>query len=357
MISNLTVFRGEDPGKVMWQPRLEFWYKVNKKRGTMPDHLKDASLADLYEYCHASKRYFGKALAQRYRNVEETEEWLDEKRRRTTWKTPAGEISQVFHYDAWGLSGHRTEYRIKTPEDFKVLQYMLQDEEWYWDQEAFEEDLACYGRLGVPSFFFRRSPIQGLFINNAGFERTIYLLNDQPEMIQEYVEHAAAADDAMYEVLKNCPVDILNFGENIDAFMDPPPIWNDHLLPYYLKRVEELHDAGKHAFIHVDGAMKPLLPYLMDCPWDAIEAATPVPQGDVTLEEIKSALGDDVILVDGIPALYFLPSFKEDDLIECTHRVVDLFYPNLILGISDEPPPDSDIERVRMVGELVQSLV
>jgi hypothetical protein len=33
-----------------------------------------------------------------------------------------------------------------------------------------------------------------------------------------------------------------------------------------------------------------------------------------------------------------------------------LFHPRLVLGISDEPPPDSDIERVRIVGEYIQSL-
>jgi hypothetical protein len=183
------------------------------------------------------------------------------------------------------------------------------------------------------------------------------MMMDHPEVIAEYVEHATAADDAMYEVLKACPVDILNFGENIDAFMDPPPIWNEHLLPYYRMRNDELHAAGKYTFIHIDGAMKPLLPYLRDCDWDAIEAATPVPQGDVTLDEIKQGFGDDIILVDGIPALYFLPSFKEKDLIDCTKRVGDLFHPKLVLGISDEPPPDSDIERVRMVGEWVKELV
>jgi hypothetical protein len=35
----------------------------------------------------------------------------------------------------------------------------------------------------------------------------------------------------------------------------------------------------------------------------------------------------------------------------------DLFDPRLILGISDETPPDGDIERVQLVGDLVQELV
>ena len=28
----LAIFAGRDPGGVLWQPRLEFWYKVNQKR-------------------------------------------------------------------------------------------------------------------------------------------------------------------------------------------------------------------------------------------------------------------------------------------------------------------------------------
>ncbi|HIE51721.1 MAG TPA: hypothetical protein EYP85_08165, partial [Armatimonadetes bacterium] len=225
-----------------------------------------------------------------------------------------------------------------------------------WDQEAYEGDLERVGERGAPQFFFRRSPIQGLFIEHLGFENTIYLMHDYPQVIDHYVEVARRADDAMYEVLCQCPVEILNFGENIDAHLDPPPIWHEHLIPYYRRRTEQLHAAGKFVHIHVDGAMKPLLPHLRDCPWDGVEAATPLPQGDVTVEEIKHALGD-LVLLDGIPAVYFLPSYPLKALRECVERLIELFYPRLVLGISDEIPPDGEIERVRLVGELVQKLV
>jgi len=68
----------------------------------------------------------------------------------------------------------------------------------------------------------------------------------------------------------------------------------------------------------------------------------------------------DLVLLDGIPALCFVPalySYLVDELVSCTKKLVDLFYPRLVLGISDEIPPDADIERVRLVGELVQELV
>jgi hypothetical protein len=354
--ANLAIFQGKDPGFVLWQPRLEFWYSVNKRRGTLPPHLKDASLLDLYDYCHASIRYFVHPLKMRYRTVEIVEEWLDDKHIRRTYRTPVGALTEMLGYDEWGLSRYHTEYRLKTVEDFQVYEYLLQDEEWSWDQEGYERDIAAVGGRGAPQFYFRRSPIQGLYIENMGFENTVLFSFDHPEVIARFVEVARTADDAMYDVLCQSPISILNFGENIDAFMDPPPTWRKLLMPYWEKRVAQLQAAGKKTHIHIDGAMKPLIKLIRESPFDAIEACTPAPQGDVTLEEIKAAL-DDKVLLDGIPAVYFLEMYPLETLLECTRRVVDLFHPRLILGISDEIPPDGDIERVRMVGELVRELI
>ncbi|MCD6166515.1 hypothetical protein J7K19_07400 [bacterium] len=352
---NLAIFRGEQPGGILWQPRLEFWYEVNKKCGTLPAHYRDANLLDIYDDCLASVRYFTWPLRQQYQTVKTRSEWLDDKRLARIWETPIGSLREVVHYDEWGLSAYHEEYRLKSPDDFRILEYILQDEQWFWDQQSYEADLKRIGDRGAPQFFFRRSPIQGLFIENMGFEKTIYAMNDYPEIVNHYVEVATRADDALYEVLCSSPVPILNFGENIDAHMDPPSIWNEYLIPYYRKRTEQFKQAGKFVHIHVDGAMKPLLPHLRSCPWDGIEAATPLPQGDVTLEELKEAMGD-LVLLDGIPAVYFLPNYPVETLIDCVKRLVELFYPRLILGISDEIPPNGQIERVKLVGELVQEL-
>jgi hypothetical protein len=351
----LDLFRGGDPGGVVWQPRLEFWYLVNQRRSTLPEHLKDKNLLQVYDYCHASVRYFGNGLRVRYRNVRVEELRESEKELRRNWTTPVGQLTELIRYDEWGLSAYNTEYKLKRAEDFEVLEYILQDEEWYWDQEAYEAELVRVGTRGVPQFYFRRSPLQGLFIEHMGFEPTIYMLHDRPEAIAHYVDACIEADNRLYEVLCGCPVPILNFGENIDSHLDPPSIFREHLLPHYCRRTEQLHGAGKCVHIHIDGAMRPLLSHLRDCCWDGIEAATPLPQGDVTLEELKEALGD-LVLLDGIPAVYFLPTYPLELLTSCVRRIVDLFYPRLVLGISDEIPPDGDIERVRVVGELVEEL-
>lgn len=353
----LAVFAGQDPGGVLWQPRIDYWYKVNKKRGTLPPHLRDADLLDVYDYCYGSARYFlwdrGWLRADLQR-VEFGSTWLDGDRRRDTWRTPLGSLTQLVHHDAWRISAHTVEYRVKSPEDFKILRYIYEDERWRWDDAFFQECMARFGQHGAPQFYYRRSPFQRLIVEEMSFEDTIYFMNDYPDVLADYLAFAADCDDAMYDVICACPVQIVNFGENIDGSLDSPHIWNEYLVPYYQRRVDQLHAAGKFAFIHVDGVMRPLLPYLQAVPFDAIEACTPVPQGDVTLEEIKTALGD-MALIDGIPALYFLPNlYPVEELVACAERVIDLFYPRLVLGVSDEVPPDGDIERVRLVGELAR---
>ncbi len=351
----LDVFEGREPGGVIWQPRIDFWYEVNKKRGTLPSHLKDFSLMDLYDYCHASVRYFNFPLRLHYKNVVITEQWENEKSLRRFWETPMGKLTEVLHYDDYLLSRYNSEYLLKTAEDFNVFQYILQNEDWSIDKEVYEQNEKLVENRGLTQFYSRRTPIQNLFIELMGFENTILFMADYPKVVEHYLEVQTYADDVMYDVICAQHTPVFNLGENIDHHMDPPPIWRKYLQPQYERRCEQLHAAGIHTSIHVDGAMKRLLRDLPMCPTESIEACTPLPQGDVTLEEIKLALGDKILL-DGIPAIFFLPMVPLEELKACTEEVVRLFYPHLILGASDEVPPDSDIERVRMVGEWVQEM-
>ena len=73
----------------------------------------------------------------------------------------------------------------------------------------------------------------------------------------------------------------------------------------------------------------------------------------IGLEEMKEGLGDHMYMIDGIPAIYFDETYPEEVLVECVHKILDLFAPNLILGISDEISSTGDIERIRLVGKIV----
>ncbi len=94
--------------------------------------------------------------------------------------------------------------------------------------------------------------------------------------------------------------------------------------------------------------------YLRHLPFDGLEALTPQPQGDVTLEELREHIGDKVLL-DGIPAVLFLSHYSAEELLAAAEQVIRLFHPRLVLGVSDEVPEGAvaadAIERIRMVSE------
>ena len=73
----------------------------------------------------------------------------------------------------------------------------------------------------------------------------------------------------------------------------------------------------------------------------------------MTLDAIREHIGDKILL-DGIPAVLFLDTYSREQLMETTERIIELFQPNLVLGISDELPPgagEEAIERVRLVAD------
>ncbi len=344
--------------KIVWQPRIYYWFNGNglpdPSHEGIPAQYTDKSMLDVYDLLNASPRYPQEVLGiplfhivvddKHVQSSSQTE--LEE----TTYihATPKGTLTET------SRSGYHTEYPVKTLDDIPVMEYILDHSEFVFDRDNFEQANRMFGDRGVVQTFYPRSPLQRLFISYMGWENTIYLLHDSPQEIEQFLKVIEEWDDKMYQVLLDSPIQILNFGENIDAHIDAPRLFEQYLMPYYDKRIKQVHQKGKFCHIHMDGALKPLLPFLKYLDFDGIEAATPLPQGDVTLEELKEAMGEKILL-DGIPAIMFLEQYTLDELAELAIKVLDMFSPHLILGASDEVPPPADIERVRFVAEIVDN--
>ncbi len=359
----LKTFQQQHPHSIVWQPRLEHWYNVNQVRGTLPNQYKDASLFEIYKDLKASVRYFygeeqdisspNTYIIYEYRNGAMVKEIQEGDNIYVYLSSPFGELQGRKRLGEWGCSWHYVEHPVKKVEDLKIMEYIVKNTTYHFDYSFYQEAKKTLGEWGEIQFYWERSPFQRLYLQYAGIENTLELIQEYPSRLKEYLKVAEEAENALFEILKSCPVKILNFGENIDGRFDSPRLFNEYLLPYYQKRIRELHQAGKFCHIHMDGALKPLLPYLQDTGFDGIEGATPLPQGDVSLEELKEAMGD-MILLDGIPMLLFLPEYSYQELEEYTLRTLELFAPNIILGISDEISPLGDIEKVRFVSQLVE---
>jgi hypothetical protein len=365
----LDTFQHKNSGPIVYQPRIYFWYYSNRLHvttpetapapdpstltvsSTVPPELRGKPLLEVFESVQGSPRYPAENLGLSIFRVE-----VDERRLKCrSWneggidyreiETPAGQLREA------SRAGYHLEFLLKGPQDFAAMRHLLDASTFHFDREAFDAAERAFADRGVTQSYFPRAPLQRMFIELMGFEPALYALLEHPDETQELLDAIAAWDDAMYDVLCSCPVQILNFGENIDANMDSPQVFDEHLGPYYTRRVAQLRAAGKLTHIHGDGALRGVLKRLVDCGFDGIEAATPVPQGDLTIEEIKEAMGDTVLL-DGIPAIAFLPNYPMAEFERVTQKVIDTFSPNLILGASDEVPPGGEYDRVRIAGEM-----
>ena len=86
---------------------------------------------------------------------------------------------------------------------------------------------------------------------------------------------------------------------------------------------------------------------------DGIEAITPKPQGDVTLEKPAIIWVTICSWWTASPPFILTRNSPSRSWSTVSTKSLDLFAPNLILGISDEISSTGDIERIRLVGKIV----
>jgi len=211
---------------------------------------------------------------------------------------------------------------------------------------------AQLGERGPPSICCPAVPIANLTIRYLGLLKTNILLRKYPEEVRELLEVLDRNNGRFLDAFASSPIPIVNFDDNIDRNLFSPPTFLKHILPYYQRRTAELHARGKLCTAHWDGKLTSLLQFARQTGLDGIECITPKPQGDVTLEEIHSAL-EEVVLLDGIPAIYFLPWTKDDELVNFCNKLLRMFLPHLILGVSDLVPPNAEVGKIRLVRRLI----
>lgn len=350
----LAIFAHQPVDNIVYQPRIEHWYNVNKGQGILPERYKDMSLLDVYDDLGCSIRtygFFNPCL--KFANSHDVK--VEGSRRDdievVCVNTPVGSVETRKRHTS--LASHTDKFPVETPDDMRVMEYILRGQKCEFDNELFAQNDTLVGDRGAPMIFIPRVNLQRLFIEIMGVENTLYALADDRPAVERLIKAVDGADEQMLDIVEKSPVPIINFGDNVDHHFLPPNLFERYVLPVYQERAARLRAAGKYTNAHWDGHVKLLLPYARQTGLDGVEALTPIPQGDLTIGEMKDALGD-MVLLDGIPMTCFLPHEPIDELERMTREIIETFSPNLILGVSDEPSPVCDIERVRLVAEIVK---
>jgi len=357
---NLAIFEGTAQG-VLWQPRLETWIRHHALLGTMPVRFRGMSDLEIYDALGCSVRYAASAGIERYEVRDDLVRIHEQHPDHSVEivRTPAGEIRTLYR-EIWEddrlVNRRIAGYPVRTVCDMCVVTDLVDRQQFRANAEAFCDAAATVGHRAEPTVGLSSSGFTELIKNWCGLEATFYLLHDHPGAVEHYLEACDRRDErSLTEALK-LPCRIFNLGDHATNEFTPPPILKKYMLPRWQRIADRLHAEGRFVHTHWDGNSRLILPFLFETRLDGVEALTPAPMGDMTLEEIKRAVGDRVVVLDLLPAIDFLPNRLGKDLLGFARRVVDMFAPRLILGISDEISQVGEIWKVEAVSELVDTI-
>jgi len=270
--------------------------------------------------------------------------------------TPIGKISERWTYSAPSISWAPKEYFVKSVDDLKILEYWVNHTSYEPDftQLAAVKDMV--GDQGLIVINQNKSPLMDLIHWYAGTITTIYLMYDHKKIFNGIIGTLKNKADEALEIGLGSPGDIVILPENLHSDLVGKNLFEAFLRPSYEEWNKKIKASGKYSSIHMDGGLKGLLAKISSVDFSIIEAITPKPAGDLSIDEIGDHVKSDSIMWGGIPGVLFTPSCSDEEFEKFVIGIIRKMTskPQYVLGIADQIPPDGIIERIKLVTDLVQ---
>jgi hypothetical protein len=217
------------------------------------------------------------------------------------WKTPLGTLQE-----SWA-GGERMELFVKSPQDYKALQWVAERTEPKANYGSFEQIDRDLGPHGLAVVHGGRSPAMRIAIDWAGIERF-------------YQDLAMAVEElhGLYEALKSLfieesrliaagPGRYVLWPEKVNIGILGPVGYDRLLAPVYGTCAALLEQGGKRAMVRYDGTLSLLKTPIARAPFRIIESLSEPPAGDMTYRQCRAAWPDKALWGRLDPDLFDLP--------------------------------------------------
>lgn len=350
----LMLLNRKAPDRVPWFGDLDYWYHAAETAGKLPEKYRGDGYFQLNRDLGVGfylQGYF--AFEQRNPGITFSETISGDQRIRIM-HTPKGDLVEVQQYLPTSFSWGYVKHFVDRVEDLPAFKRYLQSLEFLPAYAEAQRRKAIIGDNGVVLCYAPRSPFMQMVTTYVGITSLVYLLADAPDEMAEIFDIMERKYDIAAEIAVDSPAECIMIPENLSSEVVGARYYKQYLRPYESRWINRIRQAGKYSFIHMDGTLKGLLKHVAETGFDVIEAATPYPSGDMTMEEIAAEVTTDTIIWGGMPGIIFTPNFPEADFIEHTKHVLQVMKrkPAYVLGVADQVPPDGILERVGMVAAL-----
>jgi len=257
-----------------------------------------------------------------------------------TFETPVGNISQQIVKDtAYGSDWIQKHY-LKTPEDYKIMQYIVENTVFEPQEKAIKQRIADLGNDGIVLGRVDRSPYQKLLIELADPETFLPELYTNPAPIEELIETTNHKCNEQFLMAMESGVEAIWQPDNVTADMTPPDMYEKYVLPFYEKHGEQCRNAGKPYIVHIDGRTQGIKHLIAQSPFDVVESFSFAEMaGDVPVEEALE-IWPDKVLCPNFPAS--LSEENEKNILEYLHmRKQEFNNKPFMIQISEDIPTGS----------------
>lgn len=359
--SFLKILSGEKPDEIVWTGDILYWIASqtqasNTFRGLNSEegYLRFCNELGIMPYYWYEKFWLAKP---EYKNVEVVTESNGYQRRRI-FKTPVGQLEEHTRFTESTCSEGYTKHLVESKEDLKVLTYILENRQLVPDCIEDYNDRAELWRSydGIPCIALPRSPLPAFFVEWTGAQNGIYLMCDYRELVENILDLFEEQEKPILDALCSVTPPLVHFADNLtsETFTG---FFDQYMAPQYKRRLEQLHCANVKCAVHLDGTVTGLLPKLAAVGIDAIEALTPKPAGDMEVERMRDAAGnDDVLLWGGVPGAIFSCPYTWQEIKKHVEKTLEAWHNQpFVIGVADQVPPDGDISIVKKISDFVKN--
>ena len=385
----LHAMRGDGAGRPVFAPRMDLWQIAQSARGTLPQRFSGMTMADLADTlgvaCHAVRADYTlprerDGLALRGLGFDNHPDYpfrvevdgLDLRFETegdafsTTVLTSKGPVGWTLrHTEAMARSGVSLpfvlKYPVETPEDLPRLAELFEHLVVRPTPDAYRAFGDRVGDRGVAvaNGCVAASPLHLLLHDLMPMDRFLYAYHDDPGALARFAERAEPLFDRMLSVLAASEVEVVLWGGNYDRDVTWPPFFDGEIVPWLRRARTTLSAAGKLLLCHTDGENDGLFDGYRAAGFDVAESVCPAPMTRATLEQMRERMGSRICVWGGVPSVVLLPDSASDRefraWLDTLRTEIDrrADVSPLILGVSDNVPPDADLDRLQAVAEAV----
>ena len=269
----------------------------------------------------------------------------------TQIETPVGTVSRLEEqqdFTRWAV-----EKEFKTPADYETLKFIASDSAYIPDFESYSaaerelgEDVILRGGVGA-------NPLHRIMIAWMGVETFAMEWMDNRNEILELNRVMCESIRQVFPLLAESPITHANFGGNEVPEVMGPERYEEYCLPLQQECAGIFHGKGKLLGSHMDGNNRAWSHILNRTGWDYVEALSPSPDTDMTLEDALAAWPEKVIWINFPSALHLRPI---EEIKAYARHVAELSAETgrVILGITEDIPPSRMWNNLLAISDAIQ---